>query len=82
MLKTLLNSENKINFINRVIIKQLKLFSFFINKKTYNIVNTKLKTFEIYFFIVTIINKNNNQRFFEKFFLKISINENLIFGIS
>ena len=81
MLKTLLNSESKINLISRVIIKQLKLFSFFINEKTYNIINTKLKTFEIYFLIVTIIDKNNNQRFFEKFFLKISINENLIFDM-
>ena len=68
MLKTLLNNENKINFINRVIIKELKLFSFFINEKLCNIINTKLKIFKIYFLIVTIIDKNNNQRFFNFFF--------------
>ena len=81
-IKTLLNNENKINFINRVIIKQLNLSFFFINKKTCDIINTKLKIFEIYFLIVVIIDKNNNQRFFKKFFLKININENLIFDIS
>ena len=81
-MKTLLNSENKINFINRVIIKQLNLSFFFINKKTCDITNTKLKIFEIHFFIVAVIDKNNNQRFFEKFFLKININENLIFDMS
>ena len=70
MLKTLLNNENKINFISRVIIKQLKLSFFFINKKICDIANTKLKTFEIHFFIVTIIDKNNNQRFFEFFFFE------------
>ena len=77
----LLNNENKINFINRVIIKQLNLFPFFINEKVCNIVNTKLKIFEIYFFTIAIIDKNNNQRFFENFFLKISINKNLIFDM-
>ena len=81
-IKTLLNNENKINFINRVIVKRLNLFFFFINKKICNITNTKLKIFEIHFFIIAIIDKNDNQRFFEKFFLKININKNLIFDIS
>ena len=81
MLKTLLNSENEINLINWAIIKQLELFSFFINEKACDIANTKLKTFEIHFLIVIIIDKNDNQRFFEEFFLKISINEDLIFDI-
>ena len=80
-IKTLLNNENKINFINRIMIKQLSLFLFFINEKICNIINTKLKIFEVYFLTVAIIDKNNNQRFFEIFFLKISINENLIFGM-
>ena len=80
-IKTLLNNENKINFINRVIIKQLNLFLFFINEKICDIANTKLKIFEIYFFTVAIIDKNDNQRFFEEFFLKISINKNLIFDM-
>ena len=60
MLKTLLNNENKINFINRIIIKQLELLFFFINKKACNITNTKLKTFEIHFLTVTVIDKNDN----------------------
>ena len=81
-IKALLNNESEINFINRVMIKQLNLFFFFINKKICGIVNTKLKIFGIYFFIVAVIDKNDNQRFFEKFFLKISINENLIFDMS
>ena len=80
-IKTLLNNENKINLINRVIIKQLNLSFFFINKKACDITNTKLKIFKIYFFTIAIINKNDNQRFFEKFFLKININENLIFDM-
>ena len=69
-MKTLLNNENKINFINRIIIKQLNLFFFFINEKTCDITNTKLKIFEIHFFIVAVIDKNNNQRFFEIFFFE------------
>ena len=77
-----MNNKNKINFINRIIIKQLNLFSFFINQKICDIINTKLKIFKIHFFIVVITDKNNNQRFFEKSFLKININENLIFNMS
>ena len=63
-IKMLLNNENKINFINRVIIKQLNLF-FFINKKACNITNTKLKIFKFIFLssqlsIKTIINAFSN----------------------
>ena len=80
-IKMLLNNKNKINFINQVIIKQLNLSFFFINKKACNITNTKLKIFKIHFFTIAIIDKNDNQRFFEIFFLKISINEDLIFDM-
>ena len=59
-IKTLLNSESKINLINRTIIKRLNLFSFFINEKICNIANTTLKIFKIHFFIVVIIDKNDN----------------------
>ena len=80
-IKTLLNSESEINFINRAIVKQLNLFLFFINEKICDITNTKLKIFKIHFLTVAIIDKNDNQRFFEKSFLKININKNLIFGM-
>ena len=79
-IKTLLNCKNKINFINKIIIKRLKLF-FFIYKKVCNVVNIKLKIFEIYFLIIVVIDKNNYFRYFEKLFLKTNINENLILNM-
>ena len=81
-IKILLNCKNKVNFINKIIIKRLKLFFFFIYKKTCNVVNIKLKIFKIYFFIVVVIDRNDYFRYFEKSFLKTNINENLILNIS
>ena len=82
MLKALLDSESEINLISRAMVKQLKLPPFLINEKACGIANTKLKTFGIHFLTVAVIDKNGNQRFFEEFFLKVSINEDLIFGMS
>ena len=79
-IKTLLNCENKVTFINKIIIKRLKLF-FFIHKKICSVANIKLKIFEVYFFIVVVIDKNECFRYFEKLFLKTSINENLILNM-
>ena len=81
-LKTLLNCENEINLINRIMIKRLKLSFFFIHEKTCDVANIKLKIFEVHFLIVVIIDKNDCSRYFEKSFLKININENLILNMS
>ena len=81
-MKTLLNNENEINFINRIMIKQLKIFFFFIHEKTCDIVNIKLKIFDVHFLIVVVIDNHEHSRYFEKSFLKININENIILDMS
>ena len=78
VMKTLLNSENEINLINKVMTKRLKLSFFIINEKTCDIINIKLNIFEIHFLIIVVIDKNDHRRYFEEFFLKININENII----
>ena len=80
-MKTLLNFKSEINFINKAMIKQLNFFSTLNNEKATIIINTKLKIFEIHFLIITVTNKHDVQRHFEKFFLKININENIILNI-
>ena len=81
-MKTLLNSESEVNLINRVKIKQLKLFFFFIHEKACDVVNIKLKIFDVHFLIVVVIDKHEHSRYFEEFFLKININEDIILDMS
>ena len=78
--KTKLNCDNEINFINRQLIKKFDLFFFTIVKFDVRIVdNSKLQTFDVHFFLISVLNINDVFRFFEKFFMKISMQNDLIF---
>ena len=78
--KTKLNCDNEINFISRQLIKKLDLFFFTIIELNVRIVdNNKLQTFDVHFLLINVLNINDVFRFFEKFFMKISMQNDLIF---
>ena len=78
--KTKLNCDSEINFINRQLIKKLDLFFFTVVESDARIVdNSKLQTFDVHFLLISVLNINDVFRFFEKFFMKISMQNDLIF---
>ena len=81
-MKILLNNENEVNLINRVMVKQLELSLFSIYEKACSIANIKLKIFDVHFLIVAVIDKYEHSRYFEESFLEVSINEDIILEIS
>ena len=77
--KTKLNCDNEINFISRQLIKKFDLFFFTIVELNARIVdNSKLQTFDVHFFLINVLNINDVFRFFEKFFMKVSMQNDLI----
>ena len=78
-----LNSEIECNLINKVFARKLALLSFddaHINVVSINKLLIKIQS--VYFLYFNITNRKNYNRFFEKFFLKIDIDNHIILSMS
>ena len=77
--KVKLNCDNEINLISRKLIKKFNLLFFFIADFDTRIVdNNKLQNYSVHFLIINVIDKNDISKFFEKSFLKINMQNDLI----
>ena len=77
--KTKLNCDSEINLISRQLIKKLALFFFTVVESDARIVdNSRLQTFDVHFLLISVLNINDVSRFFEEFFMKISMQNDLI----
>ena len=75
----MLNYNSEVHLIKRYFIKKLKLKA--CTLKNINLIifdNKSFQTHEIYFLIIAIKDLARTKRFFEKFFLTINIDDDLI----
>ena len=78
----MLNCNSEINLIEKHFVRKLNLKTCALNNINLIIFNNKLlQIHEIYFLIIAIKDLTKTKRFFEKFFLIININDDLIFNI-
>ena len=77
--KTKLNCDSEVNLISRQLIKKLDLFFFTVVEPDARIVdNNKLQIFDVHFLLISVLNINDVSRFFEEFFMKVSMQNDLI----
>ena len=77
--KAKLDCDSEINLISRQLIKKLDLSSFIVVGPDARIVdNSRLQTFDVHFFLINVLDINGVFRFFEEFFMKISMQNDLI----
>ena len=77
--KAKLNCDSEINLISRQLIKKLDLPFFIVVGPDARIVdNSRLQTFDVHFLLISVLNINDVFRFFEEFFMKVSMQNDLI----
>ena len=77
--KAKLNCDSEVNFISRQLIKKLDLPSFtVVGSDARTIDNSRLQTFDVHFLLISVLNINDVPRFFEEFFMKVSMQNDLI----
>ena len=81
--KTLLNCDNKINLISKRLIKKLNVILSFDKHVLIKIIDEKqIQTFDIHFFNLIVYNVVDVVIYFEKSFLKINLQKNVVLNMS
>ena len=81
-IKIILNCDSEVNLIKKHFVKKLNLKTYAL--KDINLIifdNKSFQTHEVYFLIIAIKDLTKTKRFFEKFFLTMNINDDLIFDM-
>ena len=81
-IKIMLNCDSEVNLIKKYFVRKLNLKACALNGiDLITFDNKSLQTHEIYFLIITIKDLTETKRFFEKFFLTMNIDDDLIFNM-
>ena len=82
-IEIMLNSEAKINLINNILVKQLKLVLFHVsNCQAIDVNNHFLKIYDVYFVQFEVKNENDVSRFFNDSFLETDLAWNMTLNLS
>ena len=77
--KAKLNCDSEVNLISRQLVKKLDLpFSIVVEPDARTVDNSRLQTFDVHFLLISVLNTNGVSRFFEKSFMKVSMQNDLI----
>ena len=81
-IKAMFNYDNEVNLIKKHFVKKLNLKAYTLKDIDLIILDKKsLQTHKVYFLIIAIKNLTKTKRFFEKFFLTMNIDDDLIFNM-